>query len=125
MVPLREVKSDFFEFDSERYRLVGRRSHRVFNLGDEVKIRVKKANLEQSLLDYELVEAEIPFAKPAPEASAGKAAGKSSGKSTKAAGKASSKSRRIKTTCFSSKKKTSGSGKSKSGSRKSRKSQKE
>ena len=125
MVPLREVKSDFFEFDSERYRLVGRRSHRVFNLGDEVKIRVKKANIEQSLLDYELVEAEIPFAKPAQEASAGKAAGKSSGKSTKAAGKASSKSRRIKTTSFSSKKKTSGSGKSKSGSRKSRKSQKE
>ena len=133
MVPLREVKSDFFEFDSERYRLVGRRSHRVFNLGDEVKIRVKKANLEQSLLDYELVEADIPFAKPAPETPAGKtsdktsgkASGKSSGKSSGAAGKSSSKSRRIKTTSFSSKKKTSGSGKSKSGSRKSRKSQKE
>ena len=133
MVPLREVKSDFFEFDSERYRLVGRRSHRVFNLGDEVKIRVKKANLEQSLLDYELVEADIPFAKPAPETPAGKtsdktsgkASGKSSGKSSGAAGKSSSKSRRIKTTSFSSKKKTSGSGKSKSRSRKSRKSQKE
>lgn len=56
MVPLRELRSDFFEFDSERYRLVGRRTHRVFNLGDEVRIRVKKANIEQSLLDYELVE---------------------------------------------------------------------
>ena len=108
MVPLREVRSDFFEFDSERYRLVGRRSHRVYNLGDEVKIRVKKANLEQSLLDYELVEAEIPLVKPAAEHTSGKAAGKSSGKSSKASGKSASKSRRIKTTKFSSKKKPSG-----------------
>ncbi|MBQ8839224.1 MAG: ribonuclease R [Bacteroidales bacterium] len=56
MVPLREIRSDFFEFDSERYRLVGRRSGIVYNLGDQVRIRVKKTNLEQKLLDYELIE---------------------------------------------------------------------
>jgi ribonuclease R len=56
MVPLRDIKSDFFEFDPERYRLVGRRSHIVYNLGDPVRIRVKKTNLEQKLLDYELIE---------------------------------------------------------------------
>jgi len=56
MVPLREIKSDFFDFDEEHYRLVGRRSHQVFRLGDRVRIRVKNANLEQRLLDYELIE---------------------------------------------------------------------
>ena len=56
MVPLREIRSDFFEFDEERYRLVGRRTHRSIRLGDAVRIRVKGANLEQRLLDYELVE---------------------------------------------------------------------
>ncbi|MBO5472046.1 MAG: ribonuclease R [Bacteroidales bacterium] len=56
MVPLRDIKSDFFEFDQEHYRLVGRRSRIVYNLGDPVRIRVKKTNLEQKLLDYELVE---------------------------------------------------------------------
>ncbi len=56
MVPLRDIKSDFFEFDPERYRLVGRRSKVVYNLGDPVRIRVKKTNLEQKLLDYELIE---------------------------------------------------------------------
>ena len=56
MVPLREIRSDFFEFDEERYRLVGRRTRRVIRLGDAVRIRVKSANLEQRLLDYELVE---------------------------------------------------------------------
>ena len=56
MVALREIRSDFFEFDEEHYRLVGRRTRKVFRLGDPVRIRVKSANLEQRLLDYALVE---------------------------------------------------------------------
>ena len=56
MVSLREIKSDFFEFDEARYRLVGRRTRKIFRLGDLVRIKVKSANLEQRLLDYELVE---------------------------------------------------------------------
>ena len=56
MVPLRDIRSDFFEFDQDHYRLVGKRSGIVYNLGDPVRIRVKKTNLEQKLLDYELIE---------------------------------------------------------------------
>ncbi len=56
MVALRDIKSDFFEFDADRYRLVGKRSGIVSNLGDPVHIRVKTTNLEQKLLDYELIE---------------------------------------------------------------------
>ena len=56
MVALRDIRSDFYEFDEEKYRIVGRSSRMVYNLGDPVKIRVKKTNLEQKLLDYELVE---------------------------------------------------------------------
>ena len=56
MVSLREIRSDFFEFDEERYRLVGKRTHKIFRLGDKVRIRVKNANLEQRLLDFELIE---------------------------------------------------------------------
>ena len=56
MVALRDIKSDFFEFDQDHYRIIGRRSKIVYNLGDPVRIRVKKTNLEQKLLDYELIE---------------------------------------------------------------------
>ena len=56
MVALRDIQSDFFEFDQDHYRLVGRRTGIVYNLGDPVRIRVKKTNLEQKLLDYELIE---------------------------------------------------------------------
>mgnify|MGYP001026279168 CR=1 FL=1 len=56
MVALRDVQSDFFEFDQEHYRIVGKRTGVIYNLGDPVRIRVKSTNLEQKLLDYELVE---------------------------------------------------------------------
>ena len=56
MVALRDIRNDFFEFDQDHYRIVGKRSRIVYNLGDSVRIRVKKTNLEQKLLDYELVE---------------------------------------------------------------------
>ncbi len=56
MVALRDVKSDFFEFDEENYLIKGRRTGKVYRLGDPVKIRVKSANLEQRLLDYELAD---------------------------------------------------------------------
>ena len=58
MIPLRTIRSDFFEFDEKNFRIVGRRTRRVFTLGDPVRIRVKSANLDQVLLDYELVEPE-------------------------------------------------------------------
>jgi ribonuclease R len=56
MIPLRTIKGDFFTFDEEHYRTVGRRTGKKYYLGDKVRIRVKETNLEQKLLDYELIE---------------------------------------------------------------------
>jgi len=59
MVPLRTIRSDFYDFDEERYLVRGRRTGRIYRLGDPVRIRVKETNLEQKLLDYELVEQSV------------------------------------------------------------------
>jgi ribonuclease R len=58
MVPLREIKGDFFEFEEDKYRLRGRRTRKIYRLGDSVRIRVSSANLEQRLLDFELLDSE-------------------------------------------------------------------
>ena len=65
MIPYRTIRSDFFIYDEEHYRAVGRRTHRSIRLGDPLRIRVKATSLEQKLLDYELVE-DLPEA-PSPE----------------------------------------------------------
>lgn len=64
MVALRDIAGDYYEFDEENYRIVGKRSHTVFMLGDKVKIMVSRANLEQRLLDFELVSVEQPAPRP-------------------------------------------------------------
>ena len=71
MVPLRTIRSDFFDFDPDRYLVRGRRTGKVFRLGDPVRIRVKETSLEQRLLDYELIEEHISFSDPAATRSAG------------------------------------------------------
>jgi hypothetical protein len=69
MIPYRTIRSDFFIFDEDHYRAVGRRTHRSIRLGDALRIRVKGTSLEQKLLDYELVEdlPDIPEVSEEPE----------------------------------------------------------
>lgn len=56
MIPIRELDDDYYEFDERNYCLVGRRHHNKYNLGDPIKIKVARANLEKKQLDFGLVE---------------------------------------------------------------------
>ncbi len=55
MVSLREIKEDFFQFDEKNYCVKGKSSGVKFTLGDKVRIKVSKVNLEQKLIDYQLI----------------------------------------------------------------------
>ena len=82
MVPLRMLLDDYYEFDERNFCLVGRRYHKRYALGDKVRIRVERANLEQRLLDFSLVGEETghPVAAPAPAAPARKGGKRQTGK---------------------------------------------
>ena len=56
MIPMRDLGNDYYEFDEKNYCLIGRRHHRKFSLGDPVKIKVARANLEKKQLDFTLVD---------------------------------------------------------------------
>lgn len=56
MVPMRDLGDDYYEFDEKNYCLIGRRRHRKFSLGDPVRIKVARANLEKRQLDFVLAE---------------------------------------------------------------------
>ena len=55
MVSLRDIKEDYFIFDEKNYCVYGKSTKVKFTLGDKVRIKVSKVNLEQKLIDYELV----------------------------------------------------------------------
>ncbi len=56
LVPIRDLEDDYYEFDEKNYCLMGRRQHRVYRLGDPIRIQVARANLERKQLDFALVE---------------------------------------------------------------------
>lgn len=56
MVPLRDLDDDYYEFDERNYCLWGRKHHHRYSLGDPVKIKVARANLDKKQLDYALVK---------------------------------------------------------------------
>ena len=85
MVALRDIKGDYFVFDEKRYCLRGKASRQVFTLGDKVRVKVERTNLEQKLLDYSLVW--TPPQKRGAKSSAGSSAKSSAGSSAKGAAK--------------------------------------
>ncbi len=56
MIPLRNLKDDFYVYDAKQYRLIGERTKKKYALGDEVRIELLAANLEQRSLDYAFPE---------------------------------------------------------------------
>ena len=92
MIPLRDLLDDYYEFDERNYCLIGRRGHKRYCLGDKVRIRVERANLDRKQLDFALVEEiESPAQtqrlpeKPAKKEKAEKKGKKSKGKKGKGA----------------------------------------
>ena len=56
MVPMRDLDDAYYDFDERNYCLVGRRHHNKYQLGDPIRIKVARANMEKRQLDFALAE---------------------------------------------------------------------
>lgn len=56
MIPLRDMKDDFYVYDEESMTLRGERSKKIFSLGNEVHVKVVNVNEELRAIDFEFVE---------------------------------------------------------------------
>ena len=54
LVHITNLDNDYYQFDSSRYCLTGRRTGKKYKLGDKIKIKVAKVNLDDKLIDFEL-----------------------------------------------------------------------
>ena len=52
MCRIREIKDDYYMFDDKQYALVGEVSKNILQLGDEVYVKVKNADLVKKQLDF-------------------------------------------------------------------------
>ena len=56
MISIRDLDNDYYEFDEKNYCLRGRRKQHIYQLGDPLRIKVARANLEKRQLDFVLAE---------------------------------------------------------------------
>ena len=59
MIGIRSLGGDYFEFDEKNYCIIGQRTRKRYRLGDHVKVKVVRCNLEKKQMDYELVSTEF------------------------------------------------------------------
>jgi ribonuclease R len=62
MIRMSDMNDDFYEFDEKKYRIVGRKTKKVYTLGDRIIVKVKKTDIDRRLID-------LVFAKPITEES--------------------------------------------------------
>ena len=55
MVRIRDIKGDYYIFDEKEYAVVGERTKKRYQLGDEVIVMVKNTDLEKRHLDFSLI----------------------------------------------------------------------
>jgi ribonuclease R len=93
LVHITSLGNDYYHFDAAHHRLMGERTRQIYRLGDKVRVRVVRVDLDETKIDFELVGVESTGRGKAPKQRRpeGKRQPKSTGKST---GKRSRKRRR-------------------------------
>jgi ribonuclease R len=54
MIKLRDLTSDYYTYDEKKMLISSKKSKHIIRIGDKLKIKVKKADPEEGVIDYEL-----------------------------------------------------------------------
>ncbi len=54
MARLADMKDDFYEFDERNFRIIGRRRKKIYRLGDNLNVRIKKTDIDRRLIDLSI-----------------------------------------------------------------------
>ncbi len=55
LVRITSLHDDYYQYHEKKYCLMGERTHRTFRIGDEVKVRVERVDVERRHIDFGLV----------------------------------------------------------------------
>jgi ribonuclease R len=58
LIHITNLPRDYYHFEAAHHRLIGERSGQVYRLGDALRVRVVRVDLDDRKVDFELVEVE-------------------------------------------------------------------
>jgi len=64
MIRLSDLTDDYYHFHEEHMALIGERTARVFRIGDEVRVRVERVNMDEHQIDFSIVDMKPRAARP-------------------------------------------------------------
>ncbi|WP_426450620.1 ribonuclease R [Paenibacillus sp. S-38] len=56
LIRLSDLTDDYYHFHDAQHALIGERTSKIFRLGDEVKVRVSRVNMDEKTIDFEMVD---------------------------------------------------------------------
>ncbi len=56
LVRVTDLHDDYYQYHEKKYCLVGERTHRTFRIGDEVRVRVDRVDVERRHIDFGMIE---------------------------------------------------------------------
>lgn len=55
-ISVRNIENDYYIYDKDNMQYIGERTHKVYALGDRVRVKLVKADLYERTLDFEFIE---------------------------------------------------------------------
>jgi ribonuclease R len=56
LVRVTSLHDDYYQYHEKKYCLVGERTHKTFKIGDEIRVRVDRVDVERRHIDFGLIE---------------------------------------------------------------------
>ncbi|MCZ8522209.1 ribonuclease R [Paenibacillus caseinilyticus] len=56
LIRLSDLTDDYYHYHDTQHALIGERTSKIFRLGDEVKVRVSRVNMDEKTIDFEMVD---------------------------------------------------------------------
>ncbi len=54
LIHITALGNDYFHFDAAKHRLMGERTHQTFRLGDPIRVKVVRVDLDEARIDFEI-----------------------------------------------------------------------
>ena len=56
MVRVDSLNDDYYDYENTKYRLIGRRTNRIYALGDKVTIKVHSVDLQEREINFTIAD---------------------------------------------------------------------
>lgn len=56
LIPLRDMAGDYYIFDEKNFRLIGKRTQKVFRIGEKVNVRIARINQDKRTIDFHYID---------------------------------------------------------------------